>query len=629
MKVEGLRLRINAYPGPPDGPGGDDIPKLGGGGDGGGRGVSVSIERLVIDDGEFVLNHERVPLDLDLPEFEGRLAGRAEGGVAGHVSFGPGVLQFGDAPELPLGTQIDLVIHRGLLTVLEARIVGEKTNLAYHGRLRLSGRPQGQFTLEGPVDLALLERHIFRSGLGLAGTASWSGLLSVDGSRLRIEGRAQGRDGAFRGMAVPRFATWLSYDGIAGLVIRDLDVEALGGSAFLALDVPPTQTGRPVHVRGPVQEVDGERALGMLFGWGPMGVGTAASGDVDVSWPKGRNRLVSGRVDLDLAENPDGRTPLRGRLEWSAVDGVQTYERAELRTPTVSAQVSGRIGVDDAAELAIDGETTDLVASDDLFMRVRQALGNAEAHPTGFSGGASFQGLWRGTTSLPIFEGRLDGRDIVYSDIDWGEADWTGLFDTGSESVETRALVLRKGEAEMRWAGRTELGWYGIRDAIEGEVRLSRWPVMDIARFMEWEVDLSGVVSGRAATRGRRSAPEGEARVTVREGRYFDVPFDEAEVEARWGEHRARVTAGLVKLGGGTALFSGTLTEDGIYDGRGEMRDVDLGALASASAGEAAFAGRLSGDAPAGGDPRSSPLERTPDLAAAVPRRRGHRSPGR
>ncbi len=32
VKVEGLRLRIQAYPGPPEGPGGDDIPKLGGGG---------------------------------------------------------------------------------------------------------------------------------------------------------------------------------------------------------------------------------------------------------------------------------------------------------------------------------------------------------------------------------------------------------------------------------------------------------------------------------------------------------------------------------------------------------------------------------------------------------------------
>jgi hypothetical protein len=596
VKVEGPRLRIQAYPSPPDGPGGDDIPRLGGGGGGGRRGVSVSIERLVIAGGEFILNHERVPLDLDLPRFSGRLAGRPEGGVAGHVSFGPGALRFGDGPELGLGTEIDLVIHRGLLTVLGARLIGDKTNLAYRGRLRLSGRPQGQFTIEGPVDLAHLERHVFRTGLGLAGTASWTGLLSVDGSRLRIEGRARGTNGAFRGMAVSRFATWLSYDGVSGLVMRDLDVDALGGSAFLALDIPPGKTGRPVHVRGPVQKIDGEAALGMLFGWSAMGVSAAASGDVDVSWPRGQNRLVSGRVDVDLAPNPDGRTPLTGRLEWSAEAGVQTFERAELRTPETSAQVGGRIEVDNTVDLAIEGETSDLAATDDLLTRVRKAVGNAEAHSAGFSGTASFQGQWRGTTSVPVFEGRLSGRGIRYSDIDWGEAAWTGTFDTGSESVVSRHLVLRKDEGEVRWEGRTELGWYGIRDRVEGEIHLSGWPVADIARFMEWEIDISGRVSGRATTRGRRSAPDGEARVSVEDGRYFDVPFETAEVEARWMPRQARVTAGRMRLGGGMALFSGTLTDDGIYDGRGELDGVDLGAFLSTPPAGVALAGRLSGE---------------------------------
>ena len=32
VRVEGLRLRIHAFPSPPLGPGGDDIPKIGGGG---------------------------------------------------------------------------------------------------------------------------------------------------------------------------------------------------------------------------------------------------------------------------------------------------------------------------------------------------------------------------------------------------------------------------------------------------------------------------------------------------------------------------------------------------------------------------------------------------------------------
>jgi hypothetical protein len=39
VRLDGLKLRIHAFPDPPDGPGGDDIPKLGGGPGRGGLGV--------------------------------------------------------------------------------------------------------------------------------------------------------------------------------------------------------------------------------------------------------------------------------------------------------------------------------------------------------------------------------------------------------------------------------------------------------------------------------------------------------------------------------------------------------------------------------------------------------------
>ena len=70
-----------------------------------------------------------------------------------------------------MGTEIDVIVNRGVVDVQGARLFADNINLAYQGRIRLTGRPQGQFTLEGPVDLAVLERHVFRSGLGFAGRA--------------------------------------------------------------------------------------------------------------------------------------------------------------------------------------------------------------------------------------------------------------------------------------------------------------------------------------------------------------------------------------------------------------------------------------------------------------------------
>ncbi len=567
VRVEGLRLRIHAFPSPPLGPGGDDIPKIGGGGQGGG--LQVAIQRLVIVGGEFILNHERVPLDLDLPDFHGRLSGRPEGGLAGHVSFEPGRLKMGEAPELPVGTEIDVVVHRGVVDVQGARLVAEKTNLAYRGRIRLGGRPQGQLSLEGPVDLAVLERHVFRSGLGFEGAASWNGLLSIDGSRLRIEGRMEGTGGAFMGVAVPRFAGWLSYDGTQGLILRDLDVDALGGSGRLAVDVPPTATHRPVHIRGPVRDADGEGLLRMIFGWGEMRLGTAATGEVDVSWPKGQTRLVSGRIGVDLAERADGRFPLSGRLDWRAEDGRQTYERALLRGPGMTAHVSGEVDAEDRARLEVEGVTGDLAATETVLTRVRRALGNPEAQPAGFSGGGRFRGSWRGTVDWPVFEGRFEGEGVGYAGVAWGRAEWTGTLDTAAEAVESRPLVLRKDAGEIRREGRTEIGWFGLRDALVGRARASSWPVEDLVTFMELDVKATGLLTGEADVRGRRSMPEGEGKGEARGGRYYAIPYDEARLESRWKGHVAEVTRGEVLIGGGTLTFRGSVTDDGAYDGSG------------------------------------------------------------
>jgi hypothetical protein len=593
VRVEGLRLRVHAFPSPPLGPGGDDIPKIGGTGRGGG--LQVAIQRLVIVGGEFFLNHERVPLDLDLPDFRGRLGGRREGGIAGHVSFGPGQLKMGVAPALPVGTEIDVVVHRGVVDVQGARLVAEKTNLSYHGRIRLAGRPQGQLSLEGSVDLAVLEKHVFRSGLGFEGAAHWKGLLSIDGSRLRIEGHMDGTGGAFRGLAVPRFAGWLSYDGTSGLVMRDLDVDALGGGARLAVDVPPAATQLPIHLRGPVRAADGEGLLRLLFGWGEMRLGTAATGEVDVSWPRGKTRLVSGRIGVDLAERADGRFPLSGRLDWRAEDGRQTYERAEMRGPGMRGRVSGEVDAEDRARLEVECATEDLEAAEAVLTRVRRALGNPEAQAAGFTGAGTFRGLWRGALDWPIFEGRFEGENIGYAGVDWGRAEWAGLFDTAAESVESRPLVLRKAAGELRWEGRAEIGWFGLRDAIEGRAHVSSWPAEDLVTFMRWNVVATGLVTGDAQIRGRRSDPEGEAKGTAIGGRYYAMAYDRAGIEARWKGHLAEVTRGDVRLGGGAVAFRGSVTDDGVYDGSGEMDGVDIGALAPSPAPGAPLGGRLSG----------------------------------
>ena len=148
----------------------------------------------------------------------------------------------------------------------------------------------------------------------------------------------QGQNGSFRGVSVPRFASWLSYDGTSGLVMRDLDVETLGGSARLAIDVPPTATKRPVSIRGRMEQADGEGVLRMLFGWGELGIGTAATGELDVSWPKGKTRL-SQRQPGRRPAAPRGRTlRLRRALRLARARTASSATTASSSTGRASAR---------------------------------------------------------------------------------------------------------------------------------------------------------------------------------------------------------------------------------------------------------------------------------------------------
>ena len=584
LRLEGLRIRVNAHP-----EGGDDIPKMKTGGGGGAS--EFRIRRFLVDGGELVVNHRRVPLELDLPDFRARLAARRAGVLAGSVHFGPGRLQFGTAPPLNVATDVQLSADGVVLTAESGRLRTEGTDLAYSGRIRVAPSPQGEFQLKGPVDLDVLERHVIRTGFGLKGAARWVGSLSVDGSRLRLQGRLHGTAGVFDGVPVPRFAGDLSWDE-RGVLLRGLDVAALGGSATLDLDVPP---GRSVaRLRAEIQGVDSEHLVAAIFDIGTAGVAGAASGPVDIRWPRGRFRDLSGSFGVDLAPLSDGRTPLSGRFEWRAEDGVQFVDSADLRTPTTRARLRGRIERDDRTDLALDGESTDLAVTDDLLVRIRRALGVAEAQPAGFTGSGLFRGRWAGTLSVPVFQGRFLGQDVGYLGVVWGRAEWVGSADPNE--VKSHSLVLRRPGAELWVDGRIETGYFGERDGIDVRVRMKEWPAADLAQALDWDVEIEGPVSGEAQVAGRRSAPEGWARIRGSRGRYYGYPYANLDVSVKLRPGLTEVREGRAQVGGGTVGFAGMLTGDGVYDAAARLDQVEIGEVVPARSPDVAWAGRISGE---------------------------------
>jgi hypothetical protein len=581
LSVRGATVRVNAWR-----DGGDDIPKLQPG-EAGRAGVRIG--RLVIQESAVEVNHERVPLDVDVPEFSGELQGSG-GELRGRVSFGPGALRFADNAPLPFSVHADLALRGTRLAVEAGRIEAERTHLTLRGRLDLAPL-RGSFDVHGPIDLAVLEQHVVRTGFDLRGRARYDGAAALEGSRLRLSGEVAGDLGSFDGIPVPRYAGRVAWDR-DGVHVSGLEVEALGGGARVDVEVPPS----PGHVRlaAELRAVDAEPLARWIFDLGEAGLGASASGPVSLSWPRGRVRALSGRADLDLSPRAGARTPLWGRVEWRAEDGTQFVENADLRTDHTQARLSGRIAQDLAAALAVHAQSHDLAAADALLVRLRQALGAAEARPAGLGGAGEFQGNWGGTLSEPAFEGRFTGDGLSYLGVTWGRAEWSGVL-TPAELV-SRALLVRRPGGELALEGTMQTGLLGEEDGLDVRVRFAGWPAADFARALEWDVDVEALVAGRASVRGRRSDPRGESHVTAASGRYYGVPFADLRLESVLRGPLTEVRSGRARVGGGTLAFRGTVTDDGIYDGEAEIAEVDLGEILR-PAGQARWGGRLSGEA--------------------------------
>ena len=585
VRIEKPIIRVQAFA-----DGGDNMPRL----RMGGRGVlGVRIRRLTIEKGELILDHQRVPLELDLPDLQGRLAARRAGILAGRISMGPGEARFGTAPPISLQTELDLVMDGARFTLEGGRVRTAGSDLAVQGELRLAQQPEGRFDIDGGLDLAELDTHVTRTGFDLKGASRYRGQLQIEGSRLSLDGSLHGRNGSWKGTEVPAFQGLVAWTNGNGVRVRGLSLAVFNGTAVLDLDVPPA--GRRARLAGRILGLDADPTVARLFDLGLVRVGSRATGEVRLDWPRGRFRQLSGDVRLTLEPIADGRTPLRGRFGWRATDGVQVLQDVDLRTPETHVLLQGRVGRDDRAELALSARSTDLAVSDALVLRLRRALGQTQAAAFEIAGAGSFDGHWRGQITSPVFEGRVKATGVRYLGVGWGQADWVGR--ASAREIECRSLVLHKGDAELWIDGRFEAGEYGARDGVDVRVRLARWPIEDLVQALDWDQRWEGPVSGQATVTGRRSLPWGTVALTGERGRYWGVPYENLRLDSLLQGDRVQADHGEAAIGGGLVRFAGVHTDAGEYDGTLEAQEVEIGDLLPPARGDVRWGGRVSGSA--------------------------------
>ena len=560
------------------------------------------------------------------PDFRGRLQGRRRPGPAAARLLRSGRRALRHAPPLPIGTRrstwsLDRAPAHASSRPASTR---EATDLAYTGRLRFSGRPPGRSsTSRVRWTSGLLDQHVLRTGLRPRGAARFDGTLSVDGSRLAHRRAAWRARRPFRRRA-PCPATRATWPGTAegappARAGRSTPSAAAARSTSRS---PRRRTCPPASAAAAAASTPRALVAAGLRHRAPPAWAPRPPGEVDVAWPRGPTRGSPGRVRArPRARGDDGRTPLSGRFEWRAEDGVQTVEAggpadpghrsARLDGPDRRARPHGPRG---------DARTAPTsAATDDLLTRLRRALGNTEAAGRGLLGRRARSRAAGGARSTPRCSRAASPAGT------WATAASTGGARSGSGvGGRARGALAFAGAAPRRSgavAGRPHArpATSASDDAMDVQLRLKDWPAADL-------VQGPGLGSRRRRARsparrpsaGRRSAPDGEARVTSRGGRYYGVPTTSPGGDALGTGGRPRSRRGPRARGRRPLAFRGSLTDDGVYDGEAEVTERRAGASSSTSLPpDVALRRPALGTRPAPGDARPAPPHRD---ACARPR---------
>lgn len=588
LEIEKPRMSLQVFP-----DGSTDLPGLEA--SGGPSSREVSIGKLVVSKGEFLLNDQKIPLDLDWPNFEAALVADAKNLLQGNISAGPGPMRFGDLPAQDARFEMGIRFADSTLFVDRGSFSGAGgTTLSIGGSLDFHKQPKGELRFAGPFDLETFDQRVIATGLDLKGIVQTRAVLLVDDGKLSLNAAIKGQRGSFDSIPIEAFAANLEWNG-ADLRLKDLNVETLGGTASLDAALP--QEGA-IRIKGTIQSLRAEPLLRWLFDYSTAGLGARVSGPIDLQLPRAAVNLLSGAGDLQITGDPGAGDPLSGRFPFTAEKGVITMTAVHFEAPKTTVNLSGVIQPDKHLDLNVTLLSEDLAVSDALGVRLRTAFGATDARPLGATGNGTIQGRATGTMAEPVFTGRFSGTSVAYLGVSWGAIDWAG----SATALELRSekLSAARGVSRVELSGVQRLGAQGVDDAMDLKIAIRDWPAKDLLHVVQSDLDVDANASGTVRLLGSRSKPLGHASITSATGKAFGVLFLRGDLNLQLQGEALQVESLKASVGGGDLLVKGRLTGSGptsAFDGLVEVTEVELADLGLQDPATPMIGGHVSGRA--------------------------------
>ena len=460
-----------------------------------------------------------------------------------------------------------------------------RTDLTYRGPRHPVSHPPRSSGLAGAVDLAHPRppRAGQRPRPGGARPVPRDGRASTRARAARWPDGWRARAGSFDGIAVPRYAGDVGWDE-KGVHVRGLEAALLGGPRHVRRRRAAGARPGRAWTRSSQGDRRGAAAARYLFDLGQAGLGAGATGEVSAALAA-RPRA---RADRHARPGPRAAATTGARRSAGASCGAprtarSSSRRRELRTPA-------RAGAPRRAASTIDRDdrprrrgarARDLAAARRAPRprAPRPGRGRGRARRPG-AAPASSRAAGGARWPRPSSRAASRGEDVAYLGVPLGPRGVGGRLD--AREVRPHSLVAAPRRAAS--SGSTD-AWRRATSASDDAIDAAR-ALDELAGARPSRAPWAGTSTCRGPSPARPRSTAGAARRTAAAhlasaaGRYYGVPYEDLDLARRparprhrgHGRPRAASAAGRVD-------FRGTVTDDGIYDGRAHADGVDVAAL--------------------------------------------------
>ncbi|HKC24215.1 MAG TPA: translocation/assembly module TamB domain-containing protein [Thermoanaerobaculia bacterium] len=613
------------------------IPKTRGGG------VDLRVEEALVSGGTFRFRELSARLDVLLRDAAVTAIARPLSPVT-KLSLASRHAQFRleDGDVLDLAIAADATLSPNRLHVDALRIRSDRLDVDASGGIEDLRTPIVALAATAATTGAAL-RGVFGLGLPIEGPIASSGTIRIASREgFRIRGRfALGAPSSFGPFPMTGTGSIrVDSNGLLAHLERGLYA---GGEAEAFVRLTRLKNAPlPVKLLVKGRDLDFERFLGDLD---LPGTGLMARADVDTTLTFGRGGIehADGAGQLRLRPSPGARSMVAGRRALPTSGGgplsVRDGKILLARMPLVIGATETAEGPRGGARVQIDGTlafgtwqpTFDFdIAADDLGVlegiadNFYPAIQKRPlAPPLRLGGSGRIAGRFERSFGDPLVSGHLEARDFALFGVRFGSSSGDFVVDRNVLTLSPFSATDSPDGVPGRLTLTGKLGWGGaLRDSYRLEaltVDVDAWPIERIFAFLDFDLPITGRVTGRLPLDGVTPRLTGSAPIVLSPGSIWGQKVERMAAVLAFEQDRLHLGDVVASVAGGVLEGSGFYRfADKAYEFEARAKDLPLEALASATESLPGVTGHLSGRVSGSGTLDAPGLEVEGSLAEAA-----------